>query len=106
MKASENLPVRVQVQRRLDHATCGACHRNMDPIGLAFSNYDALGRYKTTDASGGRIDSSGELTGAGDADGPLKDALELGSRLSSSVKGRTVCGEQDARLRARSLDLA
>ena len=89
VKASENLPVRVQVQRRLDHGTCGACHRNMDPIGLAFSNYDALGRYKTTDASGGRIDSSGELTGADDADGPLKDALDLGGRLANSTKGRT-----------------
>jgi hypothetical protein len=89
VKASENLPIRVQVQRRLDHATCGACHRSMDPIGLAFSNYDALGRYKTTDASGGRIDSSGDLTGADDADGPLKDALDLGSRLASSTKGRT-----------------
>ena len=89
VKASENLPVREQVKRRLAHATCGACHVNMDPIGLAFSNYDALGRYKTTDASGARIDSSGELKGAGDADGPLKDALELGNRLSGSVKGRT-----------------
>ena len=88
-KASENLPARVQVQRRLDNATCGACHRQMDPIGLSFANYDALGRFKTSDPMGAAIDSAGELTGAGDADGPLKNAVELGKRLARSEKART-----------------
>jgi hypothetical protein len=88
-KASENLPARVQAQRRLDNATCGACHRQMDPIGLSFGNYDALGRFKTTDPMGAAIDSTGDLTGSGDADGPLKNAVDLGKRLARSERART-----------------
>jgi Protein of unknown function (DUF1592)/Protein of unknown function (DUF1588)/Protein of unknown function (DUF1595)/Protein of unknown function (DUF1585) len=88
-KASENLPPRQQAQRRLDNATCGACHTKMDPIGLSFANYDALGRFKTTDAMGAAIDSTGELTEAGDADGPLKNAVDLGKRLAGSEMART-----------------
>jgi Protein of unknown function (DUF1592)/Protein of unknown function (DUF1588)/Protein of unknown function (DUF1595)/Protein of unknown function (DUF1585) len=88
-KASENLPPRQQAMRRLQNGTCGACHLKMDPIGLSFSNYDALGRFKTTDAMGAAIDSTGELAEAGDADGPLKNAVELGQRLARSEKART-----------------
>src|SRR5450432_3750010 len=28
---------------------CAACHTQMDPLGLAFGNYDALGRFSTTE---------------------------------------------------------
>lgn len=86
-KAAENLPPRQQAERRLKNDTCGACHLMMDPIGLSFSGYDALGRFKTTDANG-VIDTSGELTGTGDADGPVKNAVELGQKLAKSSKVR------------------
>ena len=29
---------------------CAACHRMMDPLGLAFENFDAIGRFRATDA--------------------------------------------------------
>jgi hypothetical protein len=89
-KAAENLPPREQAKLRLAHTTCGACHAQMDPLGLSFSNYDALGRYRTTEKTGAAIDSSGDLTGTGEAgvDGPLKNAVELGDRLSRSVTAR------------------
>lgn len=43
--------------------TCFACHKEMDPIGLSFENYDQLGRYRTSYSSGARIDTSGEFRG-------------------------------------------
>jgi hypothetical protein len=39
---------------------CAGCHRLMDPIGFALENYDAVGRWRTTDADT-PIDASGTL---------------------------------------------
>ncbi|HEY5312495.1 MAG TPA: DUF1592 domain-containing protein, partial [Pirellulales bacterium] len=53
-------------QHRAD-PNCTACHRKIDPLGLAFDNYDAIGRWRTVetvrDGVGGdpRLDPSGEL---------------------------------------------
>jgi len=47
------------VQHRSDPA-CAACHKRMDPLGLALENYDAIGRWRTKDA-GQDIDTSGEF---------------------------------------------
>ena len=41
----------------------------MDPIGFALENYDAIGRWRDTDA-GFPIDPSGELSGGVKFDGP------------------------------------
>jgi hypothetical protein len=83
-KASENLPTREQSRRRLASNVCGSCHAMMDPVGLTFLNYDALGRFRSRDDNGA-IDASGELTGAGDVDGPVKNVVELGQKLAKSA---------------------
>lgn len=82
-KAAENLPTREQAARRLKNSTCAGCHISMDPIGLAFSAYDALGRFQPG------VDSTGELTGAGAIDGKLSGAVDLGKKLSGSTEVRT-----------------
>jgi hypothetical protein len=41
---------------------CAACHAKMDPLGLAFENFDALGAFRDTEA-GKPIDASGDLDG-------------------------------------------
>ena len=43
------------------NAVCASCHEKMDPIGFAFENYDAIGRYRTQD-NGKPIDATGKLT--------------------------------------------
>lgn len=50
---------------------CAGCHRLMDPIGLGFENFDAIGRWRTLD-NGAEIDPSGELDGT-----PFADAWSL-----------------------------
>jgi hypothetical protein len=40
--------------------TCAACHNQMDPIGLALENYDAIGAWRSMD-HGQAIDASGVL---------------------------------------------
>ena len=44
-----------------------ACHRKIDPLGLAFDNYDAIGRWRTVESvrdgigADPKLDPSGEL---------------------------------------------
>ena len=44
-------------------AGCAACHKVMDSIGLGLENFDAVGRYRSSD-SFGPIDASGQLPNA------------------------------------------
>jgi hypothetical protein len=63
---------------------CWSCHKLLDPLGLAFEQYDHLGRYRTTEA-GKPVDASGEITSSGNQDGPFRNAVELMHKLASST---------------------
>lgn len=67
-------------------AMCYGCHRQMDPIGFGFENFDTLGRYQTTD-NGFPVDSSGSLDFT-DVDGPFNGPAELGLKLGDSAQVR------------------
>jgi Protein of unknown function (DUF1592)/Protein of unknown function (DUF1588)/Protein of unknown function (DUF1585)/Protein of unknown function (DUF1595)/Protein of unknown function (DUF1587) len=58
-------------------ASCAACHRLMDPLGLTLENFDAIGNYRSTD-QGQPIDVSGDLDGTA-FNGPV----ELGQTLAA-----------------------
>jgi len=60
-------------ERMLEHranAVCANCHRLMDPIGLTLENFDAIGRYRTTDG-GSTIDARDTLYNGARVDGPV-----------------------------------
>jgi hypothetical protein len=57
--ASASLRERIQLHRQ--NPTCAACHSRMDPIGFAFENFDAVGRWRATDGEF-PIEPSGELS--------------------------------------------
>jgi hypothetical protein len=42
---------------------CANCHKILDPIGFGLENFDAIGRWRDQDDSGGPIDAAGELPG-------------------------------------------
>jgi hypothetical protein len=52
--------LREQLEKHRANPTCAGCHARMDPIGFGLENYDAIGRYRTTDGTF-PIDSSGTL---------------------------------------------
>jgi hypothetical protein len=56
---------------------CASCHARMDPIGFAFENYDAIGRWRTKEGAF-EIDPSGELPDGRKFQGPaeLKQILK------------------------------
>jgi len=63
---------------------CGKCHQMMDPIGLGFENYDAIGAFRMTEA-GLPIDASGEImNAAADVAGRFDGVIQLGRRLAAS----------------------
>jgi hypothetical protein len=65
-------------------ALCASCHTYIDPIGLAFENYDAIGAWRTTEG-GAAIDASGEvIAGKGPLAGKFVGAVELGKKLAAS----------------------
>jgi hypothetical protein len=77
--------VRTQRQRLASHSSdpgCASCHALMDPIGLAFERYDAIGRFRTMEA-GQTIDASGALELDG-RDVRFSDPVELGRALAAS----------------------
>ncbi|MDX2056050.1 MAG: DUF1592 domain-containing protein [Polyangiaceae bacterium] len=64
---------------------CGGCHRLVDPIGLAFENYDALGAYRSFDPDEQQpVNASVQITTGTDIDGAYANGLELTTRLSQS----------------------
>jgi hypothetical protein len=45
------------------NAVCANCHKILDPIGFGLENFDAIGRWRDQDDTGGAIDAAGELPG-------------------------------------------
>jgi len=55
--------LRKELEHHRDNPNCARCHDKIDPIGFGLENFDALGRFRTEEASGNPIDSSGEMEG-------------------------------------------
>ncbi len=43
--------IRAKLEAHRSNASCAACHAKIDPLGLAFENFDAIGRWRTVEAS-------------------------------------------------------
>jgi len=41
--------IRMKLAAHIEHESCASCHAKIDPLGLAFDNYDAIGRWRTTE---------------------------------------------------------
>jgi len=57
---AEELTIREQLAEHRANPACASCHDLMDPVGFAFENFDAVGRWRNFDA-GVSIDASGQL---------------------------------------------
>ena len=59
--------IRMKLDAHKSDENCAACHRRIDPLGLAFDNYDAIGRWRTEEVMNDgvgdnpKVDASGEL---------------------------------------------
>jgi len=58
--------LRMKLEAHILNPRCAACHQQMDPFGLAFENYDAIGRWRTVEVTEGTgpnpmVDPSGKF---------------------------------------------
>jgi hypothetical protein len=69
--------VRERLERHRSDPACASCHKLMDPLGLALENFDAVGRWRTSNETGTPLDTSSVLFDGTKVDGPiaLRDAL-------------------------------
>ncbi|HEX2658485.1 MAG TPA: DUF1592 domain-containing protein [Polyangia bacterium] len=76
-------------------SSCMGCHIQMDPIGLTFENFDAVGQYRTKEGNAD-IDVSGEIIGARDGSlgGAFSGVKELANKLAASSQVRDCVAEQ------------
>ena len=55
------LSMREQIVQHRANPVCASCHAQMDQLGFALENFDAIGEWRDADASGIPIDASGTL---------------------------------------------
>jgi hypothetical protein len=58
-----NMTLRQRTELHRTNPVCANCHKVLDPIGFGLENFDAIGRWRDQDDSGGAIDAAGELPG-------------------------------------------
>jgi hypothetical protein len=63
--------VREQLELHRRNPVCASCHRNIDPVGFALENFNAVGQWQSTTREGLRIDSAGVLADGTAVDGPV-----------------------------------
>jgi len=72
-------------QRFAQHSadpSCAGCHAQMDPLGLGFEHFDAVGRWRETE-NDLPIDATGKLVNT-DVDGDFDGAAALADKLAGS----------------------
>jgi len=88
--APEITPGTTTRQRFKQHESeplCAGCHRLIDPVGLAFENFDAIGQWREQE-QGQPIDVSGELTGT-DVTGAIVGVVPMTAKLAQSQQVAT-----------------
>jgi hypothetical protein len=75
------LTTRERMEIHRSNATCNACHRFMDPIGLALDNFDVTGRWRIRE-NGMPLDTRGQLY-----DGT---AIESPAQLQAALLARPI----------------
>jgi len=79
------LPMREQLATHRANPVCASCHAQMDQLGFALENFDAIGEWREVYASGLPIDASAELPDGTTFDGPTQLRAVLLSRSDDFV---------------------
>ncbi len=97
-----NLTLRQRTELHRTNAVCANCHKILDPIGFGLENFDAIGRWRDKDESGGPIDAVGELPGGKRFSSPkeLKAIIaarkdELARNLTEKLLAYALCRQLD-----------
>lgn len=80
---SPKATLREKLEAHRNDANCAACHARIDPLGIAWDNYDAIGQWRTREkvAAGVGEDPAVNPTGVMPDGRTFKDAEEFKQRL-------------------------
>lgn len=56
-------PTRERFAAHTSNPNCQSCHQYIDNIGFGFENYDAVGKFRTTEGNNLTVDASGSISG-------------------------------------------
>ncbi|HVJ46961.1 MAG TPA: DUF1592 domain-containing protein [Luteolibacter sp.] len=62
-KSPSGLTFRQQLEMHRQKPNCAGCHAKIDPLGFGLENFDAIGRWRSTDANGKPVDSKAVMAG-------------------------------------------
>ena len=79
------LSMRERMEQHRKNPSCAVCHAQMDPLGLALENFDAVGRWRERSESDAPVDASGVLPDGTRFDGPQGLRTVLESRAEEFV---------------------
>jgi hypothetical protein len=82
--------IRAQLKAHATTANCASCHAKIDPLGLAFDNFDAIGRWRETERIEGGIGEDPPV----DASGVLPD----GRTFAGPSEFKKLIADDDERL--------
>ena len=69
---SKILPMREQMAQHRANPGCASCHAQMDELGFALENFDAIGEWRDLDAAGAPIDAAAKLPDGTSFKGPVE----------------------------------
>lgn len=91
---SEATTTRQRFAQHVESPACAACHRDIDPLGLAFENYDPIGQYRSNDGLSA-VDASGSFTSVrDDLAGPFTGPSEMLHKLAAASEVRDCASRQ------------
>jgi hypothetical protein len=77
---------RSQLEAHRTNPICASCHNKMDPLGFGLENYDAVGRWRTTDGTI-PIDATGTFPGGKTFSTPAELKALLRTRMPQFTRG-------------------
>ena len=88
-KKVANMTLRQRTELHQTSPTCANCHKILDPIGFGLENFDAIGRWRDQDDTGGAIDAAGELPGGKHFTTPKELKSIIAARKSELARNLT-----------------
>jgi hypothetical protein len=84
-----NLTLRQRTELHRTNVVCANCHKILDPIGFGLENFDAIGRWRDKDDTGGAIDAAGELPGRQRFSSPRELKIIIAARKDDLARNLT-----------------
>ena len=88
-KSVGNLTLRQRTELHRTNSVCANCHKILDPIGFGLENFDAIGRWRDRDDTGGAIDAAGELPGGKRFSSPKELKVIIAARAADLARNLT-----------------